>query len=129
MNQLLPTSNYTPESFGNIHQFPGILSHQKSDIEGLMYKVLHEDDYTAFQVLFKMMYAPLCQFCVKFVRVKEVAEELVSDVFYNIWRNRQRIIVSSPKAYLFTAVRNRGYDHLRKIKKSEWCDLEEATHI
>lgn len=94
-----------------------------------MFRILREDDYAAFQILFKKMYAPLCQFCVKFVQVREVAEELVSDVFFTIWKNRHRIIVASPKAYLFTAVRNRGYDHLRKVKRSVWCDLEEANHV
>jgi RNA polymerase sigma-70 factor (ECF subfamily) len=135
MSISLPASNYSSESFGNSHEFPGIINGQRvltgdhTDIEELMYKILREGDYAAFQQLFKKMYGPLCQFCVKFVHVKEVAEELVSDVFYNIWKNRQRIIVTSPKAYLFTAVRNRGFDHLRKVKKSVWCDLEEATHI
>jgi RNA polymerase sigma-70 factor (ECF subfamily) len=129
MNQSIPASKYPSESFGNSQQFPGIVNSQHTDVEGLMFRILRDSDYNAFQLLFKKMYGPLCQFCVKFVQVKEVAEELVSDVFYNIWKNRQRIVVTSPKAYLFTAVRNRGYDHLRRIKKSVWCDLEEATHI
>ncbi|HEY9047648.1 MAG TPA: RNA polymerase sigma-70 factor [Ohtaekwangia sp.] len=108
--------------------FPGNSSKQ-FDIDLLMERVLRENDYLAFQKLFNGMYTPLCMFCVKFVQVKEVAEELVSDVFYTIWKNRQQIEISSPKAYLFTAVRNRAFDHLRKIKKTVWCDLEEATQM
>jgi RNA polymerase sigma-70 factor (family 1) len=130
MSQALPnlhlSSNDGP---GTDLKFPGMHPHKENDIEHLMLKVLQESDYNAFQSLFKKMYSPLCQFCVKFVHVREVAEELVSDVFYNIWKNRNRIIVTSPKAYLFTAVRNKGYDHLRKIKRSVWVDLEAATHI
>jgi RNA polymerase sigma-70 factor (ECF subfamily) len=130
MNQALHSLPFSSEERpGTNDKFPGIYSSVETDIETLMVRVLQENDYNAFQVLFKKMYAPLCQFCVKFVHVKEIAEELVSDVFYNIWKNRSRLIVTSPKAYLFTAVRNKGYDHLRKVKRSVWVDLEAATHI
>ncbi|MBT1701758.1 RNA polymerase sigma-70 factor [Chryseosolibacter indicus] len=109
-------------------KFPGNTPVQ-NDMESLFNRVIGNSDYDAFQMLFLKMYSPLCQFCVKFVGVNEVAEELVSDVFYTIWKNRDRIIVASPKAYLFTAVRNRGYDYLRKVKRSEWCDLERASDV
>lgn len=109
-------------------KFPGIES-KESDMEVLMHRVLNENDYQAFELLFNKMYAPLCDFSVRFVEVREVAEELVSDVFYTIWQNRSRIMVSAPKAYLYTAVRNRAFDHLRKIKGSLWYSLEHAEHI
>jgi RNA polymerase sigma-70 factor (ECF subfamily) len=107
--------------------FPGISMRSQVDI--LMFRVLNDDDYFAFEKLFREMYDPLCVFLVRFVHVKEVAEELVSDVFYHIWKNRKHLSVSSPRAYLFTAVRNKGYDYLRKVKQSVWCDLAEAAHV
>ncbi|WP_333820402.1 RNA polymerase sigma-70 factor [Ohtaekwangia sp.] len=122
-----PLANTVPDVRQAI-QFPGN-SFRHFDIDVLMERVLRENDYQAFQKLFNGMYTPLCLFCVKFVQVKEVAEELVSDVFYTIWKNRQQIEVTSPKAYLFTAVRNRAFDHLRKIRKTTWCNLEEATQV
>jgi RNA polymerase sigma-70 factor (ECF subfamily) len=94
-----------------------------------MLQVLQQDDYKAFHELFVRMYDPLCQFCFRFVAVREVAEELVSDVFFTIWKNRGRIEMTSPKSYLFTAVRNRGFDYLRKVKKSVLCGLEAASHV
>lgn len=123
---ITPLNHLTPTQANK--QFPGI-DKRKVEIEQLMDRVLSEDDYMAFQLLFKRMYSPLCQFCIKFVQAREIAEELVSDVFYNVWKNRKRIIVTSPKAYLFTSVRNKAYDHLRKIKKSIWVDLNEANHL
>jgi len=94
-----------------------------------MDRIVRHDDYPAFQRLFRKMYAPLCQFCIKFVKAREVAEELVSDVLYNIWKNRSRLSMVSPKAYLFASVRNKGYDHLRKVRNTTWCDLEEAINL
>lgn len=110
-------------------EFPGIEGRRQVDIESLIMRVIEHDDYFAFELLFKKMYNPLCQFCIKFVKSPEVAEELVSDVFYSIWKNRNRLIISSPKAYLFTSVRNKAFDHLRKVKKQVHCDIENATNI
>lgn len=130
MPQPLPRINY-PEaiSFQSPKEFPGIAQGNQSEIDALIMKVVNESDYMAFQLLFKKMYAPLCQFCIRFVKSPEVAEELVSDVFYSIWKNRSRLSISSPKAYLFTSVRNKGFDYLRKIKKMVHCDLDDATHL
>ena len=130
MIQPLPITDYwRPKSAAEPKEFPGTKSGSSADVESLIMRVIEHDDYLAFEVLFKKMYSPLCQFCIKFVKSPEVAEELVSDVFYSIWKNRSRLVISSPKAYLFTSVRNKGFDHLRKVKKRLHCDLEHATHI
>ena len=130
MAQPLPITNFLQANRPEAEiKFPGILRRNDSYIDVLIMKVIEHDDYMAFQVLFEKMYSPLCQFCIKFVKSPEVAEELVSDVFYSIWKNRNRLSVTSPKAYLFTSVRNKGFDYLRKIKKMAHCDLEDATHL
>ncbi|SKC87064.1 RNA polymerase sigma-70 factor [Ohtaekwangia koreensis] len=125
MNKPIPVTTIYSESAS---KFPGT-SKDASDINLLMDRILQKNDYAAFQKLFTDMYPHLCVFCVKFVHVKEVAEELVSDVFYTIWKNREQITMTSPKAYLYTAVRNRAFDYLRKIKKTIWCDLDEITQL
>ena len=130
MSQPLPIANfYSSISSPQSKQFPGIRPRHEVDIEALIMRVIEHDDYYAFESLFKKMYNPLCQFCIKFVKSPEVSEELVSDVFYSIWKNRNRLIISSPKAYLFTSVRNKAFDHLRKVKKQIHCDIENATNI
>jgi RNA polymerase sigma-70 factor (family 1) len=100
------------------------------DIDHLLARVLEHDDYEAFEKLFIFNYSPLRNFCKKIVHVNEVAEELVSEVFLKIWSNRKHIVIaSSPKSYLYTAVRNISFDHLRKEKHSIMTDLEEAAAV
>ena len=115
------------EARGKSASFPGILT--DSTVDDLMDRILGADDYSAFEVLFQKMYSPLCHYCEKIVLVREVAEELVSDVFYSIWTNRSRLQILSPKSYLYTAVRNRGFDYLRRVNRMSWCDLELAAHL
>ena len=130
MIQPLPITSFdSSDAAFQSKQFPGIVSRRDVDIESLIMRVIEHDDYNAFESLFKKMYNPLCQFCIKFVKSPEVAEELVSDVFFSIWKNRNRLIISSPKAYLFTSVRNKAFDHLRKVKKQVHCDIENATNL
>ena len=74
------------------------------------------------------MYKPLCAFCMRMVFLREVAEELVSDVFVGIWKNRNRIEASNVRAYLYVAVRNRAIDFLRP-KRMNFCTLESAVHL
>jgi RNA polymerase sigma-70 factor (ECF subfamily) len=65
-------------------------------------------DQTAFEQLFRAHYRPLCAFARQYVKDAEKAEDLVQDLFFRIWQDRQKIQVTmSVKAYLFASVRNR----------------------
>jgi RNA polymerase sigma-70 factor (ECF subfamily) len=102
----------------------------KDKIDYLFAKVLKDDDYKAFEQLFHVGYSPLRSFCKKLVHVNEVAEELVSEVFFKIWNNRKAIVISSsPRSYLYTAVRNISFDHLRKEKRCILTNLDDAVTV
>jgi len=69
---------------------------------------------TGYELLFKRYYRPLCSQAVRFVYSKEVAQDLVSEVFLNFWKNQAHLHIStSYRAYLFTSVRNRAYNHVQ----------------
>ncbi|MDP2335805.1 MAG: RNA polymerase sigma-70 factor [Bacteroidota bacterium] len=84
---------------------------------------LQEGDDDTYVFLFRKYYVPLCSYARRYVGRKDVAEELVSDTFFNIWRNRTALeIRSSVKGYLFHAVCNNSLNYLRKLKKEESLD-------
>lgn len=65
-------------------------------------------DRPAFEALFRQHYRPLCAFAVQYVKDIERAEDLVQDLFFRLWLEREQVrITTSVKAYLFAAVRNR----------------------
>jgi RNA polymerase sigma-70 factor (ECF subfamily) len=71
-------------------------------------------DLAAFEELFRAMHAPLCEVADSYVQSQAIAEEIVQDLFFAIWMNRDRLPnVDSLQAYLFTAARNRCLHHLR----------------
>lgn len=84
---------------------------------------LKEGDNETYTYLFRKYYVQLCSYARRYVGRKDVAEEIVSVTFFNIWRNRKNLeFHSSVKAYLFHAVCNNSLNYLRKLKKEESLD-------
>ncbi len=100
-----------------LHSFPQTTKRQpekSSKIEGAYKAVIEHDDVSAFRGLFKKYYTPLCYYSMKTVGNKEIAEEVVSDVFMKFWRDRHKIqIHTSFDAYIFRSVKNHSLDYLR----------------
>jgi RNA polymerase sigma-70 factor, ECF subfamily len=91
----------------------------ESNLKFLVQK-LQKGDENTFISLFKEYYVGLCAYSRRYVGRKDIAEEIVSETFFNIWENRKTIeIHSSVKAYLFQAVANNSLSHLRKLSKEE----------
>jgi RNA polymerase sigma-70 factor (ECF subfamily) len=68
-----------------------------------------------FTGLFQELYSPLCRYCMKLVGEKDMAEDIVQEQFVYIWEHRHRLANSvSLKFYLFTAVKHRSINYLKK---------------
>ena len=53
--------------------------------EYLIVKCLRESDEAAFEFLFKEYYEPLCLYLRYFIKQNDVVEQIVQEVFVNIW--------------------------------------------
>lgn len=88
-----------------------------------------KNDKSAFELVFREHYADLCKFGAKYVRDTTVAEEIVQEVFINIWDRRDKLNIStSVKAYLFTAVRNRSFNYI-KLQLPKEQNKVELTNV
>lgn len=65
--------------------------------------------------LFKLHYTQLCKNVYRLVKDEAIAEDIVQDVFFNFWKKREQLtITTSLAAYLKRSVTNAGIDYLRK---------------
>jgi DNA-directed RNA polymerase specialized sigma24 family protein len=65
-------------------------------------------DRAAFEALFRLHYRPLCGFAMGYLKDGDKAEDLVQDLFFRLWLDREKVnVTTSVKAYLYAAVRNR----------------------
>ena len=84
----------------------------------LIQQVTNQSDYTAFEQLFHRHYSNLCRYAYTYLKAHDASEEVVSDVFLKIWKNREVLqIQSSISAYLVRATRNLAIDHLRYLNR------------
>jgi RNA polymerase sigma-70 factor, ECF subfamily len=78
-------------------------------------KNIQTGSYAAFENLFLTFYEEMVIFVETLVHKPEVAEELVQEVFYNIWKERQDWKPRGTlRAYLFGAARNNSFNYLRR---------------
>lgn len=84
---------------------------------------------TTFEKLFDSYYSMLCLVAYDMVKNKHLAEEIVDDVFFNLWQKRNSIEINkSIRAYLVRSVKNRSINWLEQTK-TERLLMATATDI
>ena len=73
----------------------------------------------AFEMLFKKLYPRLKDFAVKVVKDRDIAEDIVQEVFIKVWERRKQIEVLNIDAYLFRILRNQCITQIKQIKVIE----------
>lgn len=73
---------------------------------------IREGDIKAFEDVFRRYYSPLCWYAMSITGSMEAAEEIVEELFYGFWKNRESLpIFRSMKSYLYAAVRNQSFQY------------------
>lgn len=79
---------------------------------------IKEGDIKAFEEIFRRYYSPLCWYATGITGEMEAAEEIVEELFYVFWKDREHLqIFQSVKSYLYKAVRNAALQ-FASIRKS-----------
>jgi RNA polymerase sigma-70 factor, ECF subfamily len=80
-------------------------------------RIISRDD---FEALFKNYYSSLCSYANQFLKDIDASEEVVQEVMFRIWTNRESLVIdSSMKSYLFRAVRNGSFNVMKHLKVRE----------
>ena len=86
-----------------------------------LFELIKDGNNKALKSLFERYFLRLCEFSMFYVSNTALAEEVVSDVFVNVWVNRKKIVIKTNlKAYLYASVRNRSINYfIREQRKNE----------
>ena len=73
-------------------------------------------DHASFRQLYDLTAAHLYGVAMRFVRRRELADEVLQDAFINVWQHAGSYAasLSTPMTWLISIVRNKSLDHLRK---------------
>jgi RNA polymerase sigma-70 factor (ECF subfamily) len=82
---------------------------------------IRQGDVQQFESLFRSSYVSLVRYAKTLLKDQDTAEEIVQDLFFRIWKDREKIkIESSLNGYLFRSVHNRCLhfiEHNRIVEK------------
>ncbi|HMG07179.1 MAG TPA: RNA polymerase sigma-70 factor [Mucilaginibacter sp.] len=85
-----------------------------SDVE--LWNAICCNDELAFTALFDRYWVRLYKTAVRYLKDHEASEEVVHDVFLNIWKRRHQLEIESFPNFLLTAIRYQVYNRMRSAK-------------
>lgn len=89
---------------------------------------LRAGDERALEQLFREHYSTMVTVVRRIVFAPDVAEELVQDVFFKVWRKREELAeIDTFRTYLIRAARNTALNHLRRQKLEHAHEEREAV--
>lgn len=103
---------------------------RKIDTLNLWKLVCNNDDEKAFELFFHLLNNSLIKFGILYVNHREIAEEIVSDVFVKCWLNRKMLTeIQNPETYLFVAVKNQSLNHIKKYSSIHLVQIDETNTV
>lgn len=103
-------------------------SNQRTEDEYLILEQLSKGNSEAFHKLYLFYYDRLFRFALTFLHSEPASEDVISDVFFNLWRDRYTLpFIPNLQAYLYQAVRNGCLNVLKSgyvSKRDELPDTE-----
>jgi RNA polymerase sigma-70 factor (ECF subfamily) len=101
---------------------------QVRELQGM----IADGDENAFTQVYLHFGKKLVHFAVSLIRSKQIAEELVEDVFVNLWAGRDRILqIENLTVYLYVSVKNKALNMLshkaKELVTAPFDDLDIAV--
>lgn len=94
-------------------------------IPELQQQIALYDDMSAYKKLYEYFYHRLHRTAFSFVKSKEAAEEIVSDVFIKIWQIRTKLTeIENLTVYLYTITKNFSLNYITRHYKHPITDLD-----
>ncbi len=91
-----------------------------NELQSGIIRLIKDGDEKAFGIVFRSYYSGLVRFAVEYVADREVARNLVQNVYMKLWENKSGLIDDENlKGYLYTLTRNEAISYLRHLKVSQ----------
>lgn len=69
-----------------------------------------------FKTIFEEYFSSLYYYAVKIIHNDQIAEDIVQEIFLDLWKKRDEVYINKIANYLYTAVRFRCMNHIRHYK-------------
>lgn len=90
------------------------------DSKDILIKISSHDDRKAFNLFYDIYYEQIFRYSYYFLKNKEASQELVSDIFFSIWRSRETLNnINNIDAWLYVVTRNEANRYLADKNKKD----------
>ncbi|MCF8297825.1 MAG: RNA polymerase sigma-70 factor [Saprospiraceae bacterium] len=79
----------------------------------VFFKIKNE---THFKIIFEEYFSSLYYYAVRIIHDNQLAEDVVQEIFLDLWKKRDEVYINKIANYLYTAVRYRCMNHIRHKK-------------
>lgn len=94
-------------------------------ISDLQRKIALCDDMAAYRTLYDTLHRELFLFSYSIIKSREVAEEIVSDVFIRLWKIRSELpAIENLTVFLYTIAKNLSINHITRNHKYPKVSLD-----
>jgi RNA polymerase sigma-70 factor (ECF subfamily) len=101
--------------------------------DGELMAAIAEGNVPAFEELYERHSGVVLATCIRILRDRPEAEDVLEEIFFEVWKRRDRYDASraAPLSYLLTLSRSRALDRLRFRRRREgvWLTFQEAGPI
>lgn len=102
------------------------MKRENANIGTILEDLAVRDSEPAFKSLFTSYCDRIMRYLIMYIKSPQIAEELVSDVFFALWENRKQLLdVSNFDAYIYRIAKFRVLNYLRD-NKSLTVDLDKV---
>jgi RNA polymerase sigma-70 factor (ECF subfamily) len=99
---------------------------KKRFVSEVLLKELVAGSRDAFRTFYDITYPTIYRFAHYFLSQKEDCEEVVSEVYYIIWKQRNALLsIENIDAWLYTVCRNEAYHYLKQNEKYNCISIDE----
>lgn len=77
---------------------------------------IKQNEKIAFKEIYKRYWSKLYIYAYNVLREKEICEDIIQEIFIDLWNRRNSVQISELSAYLYQAVKFRIFKHFRQSK-------------
>jgi len=89
-------------------------------------EIFYEDGSKGIELIFKQYYEVMCRTAIRITKERSLAEDIVQEVFFELYKKREKLKIESLVGYLKRAVYNRS---INKVKgRKDHVDADEIAY-
>lgn len=94
-------------------------------------KIFKEDGSRGLELIFKQYYKQMCSTAIRITKEASLAEDIVQEVFFELYKKREQVKIQSLGGYLKRSVYNRSLNRIKSTRDfvdSEDLNIELSDH-